>query len=203
MSEVAINTWITGRSASRIPSQAALMSPVFARASPATATPRVRRAISLTAMRSPGEAAGKPASIMSTFSRTSCSATCIFSSVVIVAPGDCSPSRNVVSKIRITSGSSTSFFLLEIKKGVSVSNVILLTQQFLFSYLEHQPGHHRAQVAANVLDLVLSIAAAHGLEAGATSLVFEYPASSKRSILDFSQDLTHLIARALVDDAWP
>ena len=113
------------------------MSPVFARASPATATPRVRRAISLTAMRSPGEAAGKPASIMSTFSRTSCSATCIFSSVVIVAPGDCSPSRNVVSKIRITSGSSTSFFLLEIKKGVSVSNVILLTQQFLFSYLEH------------------------------------------------------------------
>src|SRR5205807_7519723 len=151
----------------------------------------------------PGEAAGKPASIMSTFSRTSCSATCIFSSVVIVAPGDCSPSRNVVSKIRITSGSSTSFFLLEIKKGVSVTNVILLTQQFLFSYLEHSArassragrGQHARSGAEHCCDAWPG--------AGATSLVFEYPASGKRSILDFSQDLTHLIARAFVDDAWP
>src|SRR5579859_3606278 len=106
MSEVARNTWITGFSASLTASQAASMSLTAARASPATATPFTWRAISLTAARSPGDAAGKPASMMSTLRRTSFSATWSFSSVVMVAPGDCSPSRRVVSKIRITAGSA-------------------------------------------------------------------------------------------------
>src|SRR5260221_7936697 len=43
--------------------------------------------------------------MMSTLRHSSCSATWIFSSVVMVAPGDCSPSRKVVSKIRIFVGS--------------------------------------------------------------------------------------------------
>ena len=45
-------------------------------------------------------AAGKPASMMSTFSRSSCLANSSFCSDVSEKPGDCSPSRNVVSKIR-------------------------------------------------------------------------------------------------------
>src|SRR3546814_9927743 len=49
--------------------------------------------------KSPCEAAAKPASITSTFKRSSCRAMRSFSSLVIDAPGDCSPSRRVVSKI--------------------------------------------------------------------------------------------------------
>ena len=48
-----------------------------------------------------GEAAGNPASMISTPSSTRASAISSFSASVIVAPGDCSPSRRVVSKIRI------------------------------------------------------------------------------------------------------
>jgi hypothetical protein len=39
--------------------------------------------------------------MISTPNRASCFATMIFSSTFMLAPGDCSPSRNVVSKIRI------------------------------------------------------------------------------------------------------
>src|SRR5664280_605064 len=58
-----------------------------------------RLAISLTAAKSPSEAIGKPASMMSTPMVSSSSATSSFSSWVMVAPGHCSPSRNVVSKM--------------------------------------------------------------------------------------------------------
>gem|GEM_PF-4480448 len=57
-------------------------------------------AISRTAAMSSGDAAGKPASITSTPSRASARATPAFSREVMVAPGDCSPSRRVVSKMR-------------------------------------------------------------------------------------------------------
>jgi hypothetical protein len=43
--------------------------------------------------------AAKPASITSTRSRSSCRAMRSFSSFVMDAPGDCSPSRKVVSKM--------------------------------------------------------------------------------------------------------
>ncbi len=59
----------------------------------------LRRAISETASKSPSEAIGKPASMMSTPIVSSISATSSFSSKVMVAPGHCSPSRSVVSKI--------------------------------------------------------------------------------------------------------
>src|SRR6266850_894996 len=39
--------------------------------------------------------------MISTPNRANCFATMIFSSTFMLAPGDCSPSRNVVSKIRI------------------------------------------------------------------------------------------------------
>ena len=57
-------------------------------------------AICLTASKSSGDAIGKPASMMSTPSFASCFAICSFSPLVSVAPGLCSPSRSVVSKMR-------------------------------------------------------------------------------------------------------
>ena len=57
--------------------------------------------ISVTASKSPGEAIGKPASITSTPNSSNTLEICNFSSKLIEAPGDCSPSRIVVSKIII------------------------------------------------------------------------------------------------------
>jgi len=56
-------------------------------------------AMSWTASKSPFELAAKPASITSTFRRSSWRAIRSFSSRVMDAPGDCSPSRKVVSKM--------------------------------------------------------------------------------------------------------
>ena len=107
MSLVAMNTCRCGRSATPIASTARCGSPSVQRARAATATPRVSSAIRLTASKSPGEAAGKPASMTSTLRRTSWRATSSFSAAVRPAPGACSPSRRVVSKIRIEPGSRT------------------------------------------------------------------------------------------------
>ena len=57
-----------------------------------------------TASKSPGEAMGKPASITSTPRSTRAWATSIFSARFMLAPGDCSPSRSVVSKITMRRG---------------------------------------------------------------------------------------------------
>src|SRR5208283_4912562 len=80
-------------------SQALFISCSLALASPAIVAPCTSAAILCTASKSPGEATGKPASMMSTPSFTSCRASCSFSSTFIEAPGDCSPSLNVVSNI--------------------------------------------------------------------------------------------------------
>ncbi len=64
---------------------------------------RRRLAMSLTAAKSPSEAIGKPASMISTPISSSRPAISSFSSWVMVAPGDCSPSRRVVSKMRTVS----------------------------------------------------------------------------------------------------
>ena len=58
---------------------------------------------SVTASKSPGDAIGKPASIMSTPNSSNTLAIWIYSSKLIDAPGECSPSRIVVSKITIQS----------------------------------------------------------------------------------------------------
>ena len=100
MALVARKTWIRACSACRTASQARSMSASRQRARPQITEPRTLRAISRTASKSPGEAMGKPASITSTPSSTSAWATSIFSARFMLAPGDCSPSRSVVSKQR-------------------------------------------------------------------------------------------------------
>src|SRR5439155_6022977 len=82
---------------------AASMSCFFARARAAIGTERTSLATACTASRSPLDEIGKPASMTSTLSAASCLAIRIFSSVFIEKPGDCSPSRRVVSKMRTTS----------------------------------------------------------------------------------------------------
>ena len=82
------------------------MSATWVRASPAITGPSTVREIVCTASKSPGEVIGKPASITSTPSRASCWAISSFSCVFSEIPGDCSPSRSVVSKISTRFGSS-------------------------------------------------------------------------------------------------
>ena len=72
-----------------------------ARANPQTEAFLTILVISLTALKSPGDEIGKPASMISTPISSNSSAMRSFSSCVIAAPGDCSPSRRVVSKILI------------------------------------------------------------------------------------------------------
>ena len=96
-----------GRRAGRTASHARSISALAARASPAivgafSAVP-VSSAMRRTASKSPGDAIGNPASMMSTPIRANCRAISSFSSIFSVAPGDCSPSRRVVSKIRTIS----------------------------------------------------------------------------------------------------
>src|SRR5579875_895808 len=127
MSEVEMNVWIRGRPASLIAFQAASTSGACARASAAiTGGPSGpesrRRAIVCTASKSPGEAIGKPASITSTPSRVSCWAISSFSDGLSEMPGDCSPSRNVVSNRMTRSGSGAVF----IARAPSVSILGLL-----------------------------------------------------------------------------
>ncbi|ESW33703.1 hypothetical protein PHAVU_001G091700 [Phaseolus vulgaris] len=57
-------------------------------------------AIIFTPLKSSCDAQGNPASITSTPSFTSCRAIRSFCSAVMAAPGACSPSRRVVSKMR-------------------------------------------------------------------------------------------------------
>ena len=69
------------------------------RASAATCTHGNSRLTASTASKSPSEAIGKPASRMSTPRSTSFAAIRSFSGMVMLQPGDCSPSRSVVSKM--------------------------------------------------------------------------------------------------------
>jgi hypothetical protein len=71
----------------------------FARAREQTMLSFTSPAIARIASKSPSELAANPASITSTRMRSSCRAMRSFSSLVIEAPGDCSPSRKVVSKM--------------------------------------------------------------------------------------------------------
>src|SRR5438477_1324658 len=75
------------------------MSRSLARHRPATVVSLIMPATACTASKSPFEEAGKPASITSTRMRSSCRAMRSFSSLVIEAPGLCSPSRMVVSNM--------------------------------------------------------------------------------------------------------
>ena len=102
MSEVAMKMWMRGLRAPCSDSIAASTSSSPVRASDATtqstAWPTARMP-----SRSPGDEMANPASITSTPSRASCLAISIFSGADRAMPGDCSPSRSVVSKMRTVS----------------------------------------------------------------------------------------------------
>ena len=87
-----------GRSASLMASQQVRMSLSVQRASPQMTAPLTARAMDCTAAKSPGLLAGKPASMTSTPRRASWWAISSFSVALRLLPGDCSPSRSVVSK---------------------------------------------------------------------------------------------------------
>ena len=96
---VLMNVWMRGTSATLTASQQTRMSSSMARARPAMRGPLTSVAMACTASKSSGEAIGNPASMMSTRSLASWWATSSFSALFKVAPGACSPSRSVVSKI--------------------------------------------------------------------------------------------------------
>ena len=97
MGLVAMKVWMRFFGAGAIASPALRISFSTARANEQTVDSVIVLAISCTASQSPGLAAAKPASMTSTPSLSSCRATRTFSSFVMAAPGDCSPSRKVVS----------------------------------------------------------------------------------------------------------
>ncbi len=94
-----MKVWMRGRLAPFTASPARSMSFSPARDSPHTTDRLMRLAISDTAAKSPSDAIGKPASMISTPIWSRKSATSSFSSKVMVAPGHCSPSLSVVSKM--------------------------------------------------------------------------------------------------------
>ena len=94
-----MNVWMRPRLAGFRASAARSMSILVARARPQTVESLTPLAISLTASKSPGDAIGNPASMTSTPNSSSTWAMRNFSSRFIDAPGDCSPSRRVVSKM--------------------------------------------------------------------------------------------------------
>jgi hypothetical protein len=97
--DVAMKVWMRARAAPFSASAAREMSRSLARASEQMVESLMASAMACTASKSPLELAAKPASITSTFRRSSWRAMRSFSSRVMDAPGDCSPSRKVVSKM--------------------------------------------------------------------------------------------------------
>ena len=93
-----MNTCKRLRSASFNASIAFCTSFSLARANAQIVAPLTSRAIVCTASKSPGDAAGKPASITSMPRRARPFAISTFSGVCNATPGVCSPSRRVVSK---------------------------------------------------------------------------------------------------------
>ena len=106
-----MKVWMRRRSAGCSASAARSMSPLAARARPHTTDFFRSLATSCTAAKSPSEAMGKPASITSTPMASRTSATRSFSGTVIEQPGDCSPSRKVVSKMITRSGGAAGGFV--------------------------------------------------------------------------------------------
>ena len=106
--DVAMKTWMRGLLgvAHRLPRPVDVLEPGARQAGDDRARAPTL-AIASTASKSPWLAIGNPASMMSTPRRASCSAISSFSPTSSEMPGDCSPSRRVVSKIfTVSIGSS-------------------------------------------------------------------------------------------------
>ena len=118
---VEINVWILGWAAFLRASAADWISFWDALLKAHTCDFFIIEEISFTALKSPFDAAGKPASIISTPRVSKALAILIFSSMFIDAPGDCSPSLIVVSKIFIlfvscVISNNSSYYLLNVLK---------------------------------------------------------------------------------------
>src|SRR3990172_4686072 len=178
MSLVEMNVWMRHRSAPFRASAARSMSPGTTRASAAMTGPRTLDAISRTASNSPSDETGKPASMMSTERRASCSAISTFSGLVSAMPGACSPSRSVVSKIRTTSSGIGDHLLLGL-----------------------EPGHHPAQLPPHVLDPGRPRLLAKSEEVREALLGLGDPLLGELPALDLVEDPLHLGADLAVDHA--
>src|SRR2546423_1011895 len=143
MSLVAMKVWIRGRSESLIAFQAASMSWKLVRARPQMTGPCTSRAIACTASKSPGEVIGKPASITSTPRRASCCAISTFSVRFSEIPGDCSPSRSVVSKIRTRSSSRRRCVVVSVMSSLSVLSFGLLWSRGFAAATRYSPRRGR------------------------------------------------------------
>src|SRR5689334_20680286 len=187
-----MNTCRCGLWATLIASMARCGSPSLHRASAATAMSwGVSWAIRRTASKSPGEAAGKPASMTSTLRRASCRATSSFSAAVRPAPGACSPSRRVVSKMRTLPAGTKG------PAGRRAGRGSLRLPGFDGDRIQER--HLRAKLGTDLLDLVVAILLAEPLELLATGVVLVDPALGERAGLDVGQDVLHGRLGALRD----
>src|SRR3712207_1194160 len=64
-------------------------------------------------------------------------------------------------------------------------------------------GHHAAQLASDLLDLVLTILHPHAVEVGPALMIFLDPFLGKSAALDIGQQFAHSGLGLLVDDARP
>src|SRR5712675_241675 len=180
MALVARNTWMRCWGAARNALAARSMSSRLQRASPQMIEPCTSRATALTDSQSPREAAGNPASITSTPSSASERATRSFSGWVMLQPGDCSPSRSVVSKISTRSGlGAMALFLERELSGASGAPVV-------------QPRHPGTQLGTDFLDLAVRILLEHLRVVLAATRLFLDPLPGELAVLHFLQDLLHL-----------
>ena len=99
---------------------------------------------------SSGDAAGKPASMTSTPRRASARATSSFSAEVIVAPGDCSPSRK-----RRVEDAYVAFRIADHRPRCSAFCSRYSRVCSLLTRVEE--GHHLAQLLADLLDDVVAL----------------------------------------------
>ena len=113
--EVAMNVWMRFFFAGAMALPAASISTLLARARAAITGPFTCSATSFVASNCAGDEMGNPASMMSTPSTASCRAISSFCGIDMAAPGDCSPSRNVVSKM--TTFSPDIFILQKVVSG--------------------------------------------------------------------------------------
>src|SRR6185369_4138453 len=165
MALVARNTWMRGLAAGFSADATRSMSSRLQRARPQMIGPCTSRATAFTLSQSPREAAGKPASMTSTPRSASARATRSFSGCAMLQPGDCSPSRSVVSKI------------------ITRSRDMGLPPKLLATLL--QPGHAGAQFLADRLQLVIQVGLHETVVFLATAGVLGNPLLGEFALLDF------------------
>src|SRR5690349_22586660 len=183
---VARNTWMRFFAAGLIAFATSSMSPRLQRARPQMIGPCTSRATAFTLSQSPREAAGKPASMTSTPRSASARATRSFSGCAMLHPGDCSPSRSVVSKIMTRSRCAD--------MGLLLFGIALLAALF-------QPRHAGAQRRTDLLDLVIEIGLHERVVVRAAARVLGDPLLDELALLDLLQDLAHLLLGLVVDHA--